>query len=270
MTEVAPWYQGVEGVDAETIGVLQNKGWDKLDGPKAAAAAVKAYREAERHIGAPPEQIIRMPKDPVADVDAMKAIWQRLGAGKEAKDYDFSSVKKADGTPAFDEKAAEFLRTTMHGLNLPKDAAVRLAGELFKQQSATEAAMLAEFTAKIGDEKKALEKDWGSNLAANTNTAKAAAAALGFTPEHVAAFESVAGYAKVMNMLLSIGQKIGEDKFVRPEGGNGGVMTVQQAAARKAELMADVKWKERYFAKDAAAVREFGALNEIIVGGMTA
>ena len=47
------------------------------------------YREAEKLIGAPASQLLRLPADPSKDMDGMKAVWQRLGAPSDAKEYDF-------------------------------------------------------------------------------------------------------------------------------------------------------------------------------------
>ena len=65
-----------------------------------------------------------------------------------------------------------------------------------------------------------------------------------------------------------VGTKIGEDKFVAAANGpNGGIMTQQQAVARKAELMADTFWRDRYLAGGSAEVREMTNLVTIIAGG---
>lgn len=265
MTEAAvtPWYQGVEGIDAEMVGHLQNKGWDKLDAPKVAAQSLKAWKEAEKHIGLPADQIIRMPKDPANDPDGMKAVWQRLGAPKEAKDYDFTSVKTTDGK-APDEKFVEALRKTAFDLNLPKDVATKFAASLVKFNEDNDKAQLADITAKISEEKTALEKNWGKNIAANTEIAKRAAAALGIKPEDVTALESVVGFSRVMEMFRTIGTKIGEDKFVAAPQSEGGVMTREQAVARKAELQKDELWVGRYMKGGAAENREMSALIRII------
>lgn len=262
MTDAA-WYTGVEGMDAEMVGHLQNKGFDKLAAPQAAAALAKSWREAEKLIGVPPEQIIRMPKDPTTDVDGMKAVWQRLGAPKDAKDYDFSKVLGADGKPA-SEKFIEALRKTSAELNLPKDTAAKLASSLVKFSDDNSAADGAERTAKLAEEKTALAKNWGANVAANTEVAKRAAAALGVKPEDVTALEGVVGYARVMEMFRQIGTKIGEDKFITNNGNPSGVMTREQAVARKAELMKDEGWVEKYMKGGSAENREMQSLIAII------
>lgn len=259
MTDATPWHTGL---DAETVGHLQNKGFDKLPINEAVLGITKSWREAEKLIGVPAEQIIRLPKDP-NDSDGMKAVWQRLGAPKDAKEYDFSTALKADGKPA-DEAFVEFMRKTAGELNLPKDMAARVAASLVKYQSENETAASAERTAKLTEERTALAKNWGANQAANMQVAKNAAAALGVKPEDVAALESVVGYARVMDMFRQIGSKIGEDKFVRPDNNPSGVMTMEQAVARKAELMKDAGWTAKYMNGDTAANREMTALLKII------
>ena len=72
---------------------------------------------------------------------------------------------------------------------------------------------------------------------------------------------------EVLTSGRAIGSKIGEDKFItNTGGGNGGVMTREQATARKKELMNDKAWSKSYLDGDAAKGREMTALNTIIVG----
>jgi hypothetical protein len=52
------------GLDSELIGHATNRGWDKLDGKAAAQAALKAHRDAERHLGVPAEQVLRLRRTP--------------------------------------------------------------------------------------------------------------------------------------------------------------------------------------------------------------
>lgn len=261
MSDVTPWYQGVEGVDAELIGTFQTKGWDKLPVAQAAVAIGKSYREAEKFVGAPADQVVRLPKDP-NDAIAMRTVWQRLGMPKEAKDYDFSGVKLPDGT-APDEKFTEFFRKTAFDLGLPKSAAERFAGEVVKHNAEQMTAAQAEFKAKIDIEQANLAKNWGANYNANMQVAKNAAAALKMTAEDVTALESVVGYARVMDMLRTVGSKIGEDKFIANPGG-GNVMTREQAVARKSELMADRAWADRYLAGGSVEGREMKELIGLI------
>lgn len=264
----ATWYEG-KTADAEIIGHIQTKGWDKKPVHEAALEAIKAHRDAEKYIGAPANQIIRLPTDP-KDEAGWKGVWQRLGAPADAKDYDFTGIKTAAGTD-IGEDVQGFVRAQAAALNMPKDNAKALAAALVKFTDDKITADAAERTAQIDVQRAELKKNWGPNWDANLLTAKNAAAALGVSPETVAALEGMAGvgYAKVMEMFRTIGSKIGEDKFVTNPGGGPGVMTREQAIAKKAELMNDSVWTERYLKGDNAAVREMTALNTLIVGDDT-
>jgi hypothetical protein len=255
-----------KGADAETLGFLQQRGWDSKPANEAAFEAIKSYREAAKHIGAPPEQILRMPKD-AADEAGWAALRSRLGVPSSVEGYDLASVaKRADGTEVSADLLA-FARSAALASNLPATDAARFATELIKFEDGRTNAASAEKTAKLAEATAALKANWSTNYEANLFIAKGAAAALGATPEQVAALEGVVGYDKVMEMFRLVGTKIGEDKFVNSLNSNlPGVMTVEQASSQKSELMADKAWVDSYLAGDAAKIRQMTALNTIIVG----
>lgn len=252
------------GLDAEIVGHVQNKGWHSLDPAAAAREIAKAHREAERHIGVPSDQILRLPKD-ATDEAGWNAVFSRLGKPAAATEYDLAGVKFADETPLSDA-AADFVRNTAFNLNLPKDAATRLGQEFAKFLDSADASEVAEHTAKLAEGKAELAKEWGANQEANLFIAKQAAAKLGVSPEAVAALEQTAGYAAVMKMFQKIGTAIGEDKFVSGGVGPSGILTREQAVAKKAELQADSAWVKRYLDGGQAEFREMQALSVIIAG----
>src|SRR5712664_2581436 len=90
-----PWYQGVAGVDQEMVGHWQNAGWANKTPQELVVELTKSWKAAEKHVGVPADQIVRLPKDPKDEL-GWKQVWQRLGAPKEAKEYDFTPVKFAD------------------------------------------------------------------------------------------------------------------------------------------------------------------------------
>ena len=262
----SPWFTGK--VDAETIGFWQNKGLDVNDPHAVANGITRFYREAESKLGAPAAQLIRLPADPAKDHEAMKAVWQRLGAPLDAKDYDFPALKGADGKVTNTALEAA-LRTASGEAFLPKDAAAKIAAAVVKYNTDTAASTEAENVANLVKEKALLATNWGASQAANMVVAKAAAAALGFTPEDVSALESVKGYAHVMEMMRSIGAKIGEDKHIMGPGPGGEkIVSVDQAKARVADLKADKEWSNRYLNGDATAKREMGDLMTIIASAI--
>jgi hypothetical protein len=261
-----PWYDGVAGVDQEIVGHWQNRGWDKKSAAEVALEATKAWKGAERLVGVPADQVLRVPKE-VSDEAGWKAVWSRLGKPAEAKEYDFSAIKFSDGTP-LDDAFAESARQWAFKFNLPKDAATGITQEFAKFLDTAETSEKTEREAKLVEQKASLKKNWGANEAANMFVAQRAATALGVAPETVAALESVVGYDKIMEMFRSIGEKIGEDKFVRSDapGGKGGPMTVEQATAKRADLMSDPVWVKAYQAGDKTKLREMMALQSIITG----
>ena len=262
-----PWYQGVSGVDEEMLGHWTNRGWNTKTAAEVAVEATKAWKGAEHLVGVPADQVIRLPKDQKDEL-GWKGVWQRLGAPAKPEDYDFSAIKFSDGT-ALDDTFVARVRAKAFALNLPKQAALEMAQDFTKYLDEAESTESTEKAAKLLEQKAALKKNWGPNEAANKFVAERAAAALGVAPETVAALEGVIGYDKIMEMFRSIGEKIGEDKFVKSTapGNTGGPMTREQAVAKKADLMSDPIWRDAYLKGDQAKLREMLALNTLITAG---
>lgn len=258
--QTPPWHAGIE---PETLGFWQNKGY-KIDDPKALAAELtKQYRAAEQHIGAPPDQILRLPKADARPED-VKAFWARLGAA-DAKDYDFSGVK-LNGQP-LDEAFATTLRESMARNFVPKDRAAALAADVAKHMESADTANLTVYNAKLAEEKATLAKNWGTNFDFNHLKAMEGARKLGITPEGVKALEGQIGYAAVMEAMRKIGSGTSEDVFVEGNRGPGGNPTTREGAmARKAELMADTAWCARYTKGGVAERQEMDGLNMMIDG----
>lgn len=261
-----PWYQGVAEFDPELIGHVQNKGWDKLSAPQATAQAVKAWKAAEKLIGVPADQVLRLPQDP-KDEAAVKAFWGKLGAPADAKDYDFSTVK-LDGKDLPDT-FKEALRATASNLHLPKDTAAAVADAFAKYLDTTKKAEGVEHAAAVDAERAKLATNWGANKDANMVVAQNAAKALGVTAEEISALEKVVGYSRTMDLFRNVGSKIGEDKFITDagQGNKNGVMTREQATARVAELTNDTAWVARYNNGGAPEIREMTNLLKIQIGG---
>jgi hypothetical protein len=257
-----PWYKGA---DAELTGHIQNKGWDKKPVAEVAMEATRSQREAEKLLGVPAERILRLPADQ-KNADEMKPVWQRLGAPADGK-YDFTTVKKADGKP-LDQPLVDALTAASAANSLTKDAALGVAQAVAKHLEGATATRTAEQTAALATEKAELDKNWGANKEANMFIVKNTAKNLGITPEAVAALEGVVGYKAVMDMMLNIGMKTGEAKFVTSQTPNagGGVMTKEQAIVRKGELFKDEAWVSAYNKGDSAKNKEMLALNVIITG----
>jgi hypothetical protein len=253
-----PWHNGI---DAEFIGHAQNKGW-KLDDPKEAfIAATKQARELERHFGVPADRLVKLP-GPDAKPEDIRAYHERIGAPKEAKDYDLSPIK--------DQAIADSLRASLHNSGVTKDAAAAVAKSVATALESQLSQQSTENATKVQEAKDRLKVSWGQNFEYNKLKAADGARRLGMSPETVAAMEGMIGYDGIMETLRKIGAGTSEDTFVdRGLGTNGQVTTREGAVARKAELMADKAWGERYLKGGVAEVREMTGLNMMIAGSGT-
>jgi hypothetical protein len=231
---------------------------------EAFVATAKAHREAERFVGAPADELVRLPKD-AADQNGWNTVWSRLGKPSDAKEYDLSNAKFADGSEP-DDAFKDWFRNSALAANLPKDAAGRVASEFVKYLESNAAAEAADQAAALAESKAALARNWGGNYQGNLMIAQNAARALGMDPEAVSALESVVGYEKIMNMLHTVGTKIGEDQFGRGAAAPNGVMTREQASARLVEVKADKDFVKRYMAGGTAEKREMESLHRLIAG----
>src|SRR5262249_59504072 len=101
-----------QGADAEMAGYWTNKVYDPSDPLKFASGITEQYRAAEKHLGAPSSELLRIPKANAQPAD-LAAFWQRLGVPKEAKDYDLSTIKFAGAD--LEQGFADAMRATLLG-----------------------------------------------------------------------------------------------------------------------------------------------------------
>lgn len=255
-----PWY---DGIDAELIGHWDNKGWKKDDPKSVVIEATKQARELQKHFGVPENQLIKLPSKP-DDEAGWKAVHERLGMPKEAKDYDLSGIKFKDGT-ALDAGFSDAMRGALHDARVAKDQASKIVKAVVDHMEGRDAADGAESEARKIEQQKSLRDNWKTNYEFNRLTAMQGARRLGIDAESLALMESQIGYAKMMEVLRKIGAGTTDDTFV--DSGKGGHPTTQAgAAARKAELMNDPEWSKRYLNGDPAAKREMDNLITLIAG----
>jgi len=259
----APAAWSMDGFDAETIGHWDNKGWKK-DDPKALVGELhKAWKAAEKFVGVPPDQVLKLPKD-ASDEAGWAAVRQRLGMPAEAKDYDFSTVKRADGS-AIDQALSDTLRASLHKAGVAKDAAPEIVKAVVKNMDDAASASTAARAATLKAERDSLTREWGNNFEFNRLTAMQGAKRLGVDEATVAKLEGELGYAKVMEMFRKIGQGTSEDTFV--EAGSGGNPTTMNGAkARIAELRSDPEFVKNYLAGRKKEVDEMNNLISISSG----
>jgi hypothetical protein len=253
---VAEWYDEFE---PDVKGHIQNKGWDKLDPAAAAKAAIEAHRGAEKLIGGPAEQMVRLPKD-AADADGWNAVWRRLGKPEDANAYNFGE--------GVDEDLSGAMRAAAFANHLTPDAAKGVF-EAFvkhdtgrKEKAANEEAITARLEADL------LQRNWGPEgspqYLANLDLAQRATQRLGFSADTIQKWAKEKGGAAVMEDVRKLGMAMGEARFISGQGSTqGGIMTADQAAAKIVELKSDDAWVKRWI-KNGAAGPEGRELDDLV------
>jgi hypothetical protein len=267
----APWFG--DKIDATTIGFWQNKGIDPNDPIVVASKLTDFYRNAEKMIGAPADEMVRIPRPNAAEAD-IKNYLGKLGVPAEPKDYDLSGVKFADGKE-LELSFADTLRAALHDGRVPKDRAATVAARLIKHMESNDAAELAEKTAAINAERAALKQSWGANEPVNkviaTKALESLAAAAGISAEKAQqAMDLLStvggiGAASVWEMLRVAGTKMGEAPYIGSQPGNSGstVMSRDQAAAEIDSLKRDKEFGARLLAGDRESRRKWDDLHRV-------
>ena len=199
-----------------------------------------AIPHAEKLLGVPANEMIRMPKANAAEHRHQGVLAESRRAA-EAKDYDFSGVKFADGTE-LDQGFADTMRAALLISRTPKERAPEVVKAIVKFMESADAAEAADVTAKVQAEAAALDKNWGTNKAANLVVAQAAldrlGQAAGLTAEQTkAAWDALSkvggvGASYAMEMLRIAGARMGEDRFIGGGQGNGGTGIMSREAAK--------------------------------------
>jgi hypothetical protein len=251
-------------VPAETLGWWQNKGLELTTPKDFALKLTEQYRAAEKHIGVPPEQLLRLPQPNASEADR-RTFWQKLGVPEKASDYDLSTVKFSDGTE-LDASFAETMRAAFAGANVAKDKATEIAKAIIRFEENRESAALASQELRLSAERAKMETQWGPNKDFNLLTAMNGARRLGITDEQVNALRSTLGEYQTMEMFRRIGAATTEDTFVEGSQATGAPTTVSGAEAELSRLQQDDAWVKRFLAGEVESRRQFEQLTQQITG----
>src|SRR5271165_2100526 len=178
------WYTGL---DAEAVGHLQNRGWDKLDAPAAAAAAIQAFRGVEKFVGMPADRVARLPTGPT-DTEGWAALNQRLGVPTAAAGYSFPEIKRANGAE-LDAGFVTQMQTAALTAGLRPDQAQRVTAEFVKHLDTTAASDTLQKTQRFEADMNRLKAEWGGQFEHNDFVASQAIAKLGLAPDMLQALK---------------------------------------------------------------------------------
>jgi hypothetical protein len=242
--------------DEDTKGWLGNRGLDKLDGEKALPELVKTARNAEKLLGVPADQILRMPKD--GDPAATRAILQRLGMPEKPDQYEIPVPEGDKGE--FSKTAAAWF----HEAGLTKAQAKVVAEKWNEHIGGMSKAEAAAAATRMAENESALKKEWGPAYEARLAAAGQIATKLGLDPAAADVLREKLGAAGLAKFVFSLGEKLGEAQFVTGDGGDfGGLMSPAQANAKINELRGNKDWTARYLAGGKPEMEEMRKLQAL-------
>ena len=246
------WFAGLDG---DTQGWLENKGWTADGG---LTQMVRAHRGLESMIG---RDKVVWPKD-AQDKTAWAEIHRRMGVPSTWEDYGLVPLGP-DGKPdaAADRSYADGMAQVLHKLGIGKETATALAGEHAKLQAVLTAADNDAFQRTSAQDFDNLRREWGGEADHRLAAAQRASRAFGLEPATMGKIERAIGTRAMLTLLAEIGTAISEDRGSGTGGfGAGGWLTPEAANARLVELRGDKDWTRRYFAGDKSAIAEYDRL----------
>lgn len=241
------------GFSDETRGYVQKKGF------KDAGALADSYISLEKLHSAGPDRLLRLPES--MESEEAKAMWERLGKPKEAKDYALKTPDKGD------PKFTEWAQDVFHKGNLTAKQASDI-------QAAWNERMAQVQTQTIENQKAAatlaatdLKTEWGAAFDKNKALADQAGKVLGWSDQKLGALAAAVGPKDALKMLLDIGNSISESKFVGGRPAPDGTVTPEQAQAELKQLYQDQAWVTRYNNGDFDAKKRMTDLQKMATPG---
>lgn len=219
------------------------------------------YQSLEKKLGVPADRLLRLPEK--MEGDEAKAIWERLGAPKEAKGYELAK-DKADADPQF----TTWAEGMFHKNNLTKAQAIGVVAEY---EAYAKAQIASQTEARSNAMKQAdvtLKKEWGPHYEANINICSQGAKILGLDKATLDTMEAIQGREKLFKTLQKIGASVGESAFV--DGGHAPTtptLSAEEASQKLKDLQTDKKFAKKLFAGNVEARAEWDRLNKLAAPG---
>ncbi len=240
------------GLAEDDRGYVTNKGF------KTPQDVLTSYRNLEKTFGVPQERLLKLPEN--LDSPEARAVWERLGAPKEAKDYNL--VK--DGT---DKQLAEWAQGIFHETGIPVKAAEKIIAKWNERATAEQTQSKEKFDSMVTNSEAALKKDWGAAYEQNINLAKQGVKALELTGAEVDGLERTIGRERLFKKLRDIGAGIGEAPFVGGRPAPDAHMGPEQARQKLNEMMQDRGFTTKFIAGDTEAKAQMERLQKMAYPG---
>ena len=228
-----------------------------FSGPEQIA---ESYLNLEKFHGVPPEKLIKLPEK--LEGEEARAIFERLGAPKDAKEYELPKDEKSD------QKFLEWAETAFHKNSLTKTQAQSIVKEYNDFMNSQIGSMNEARKNSILQADTTLKKEWGAKYDANINVAKQGAKILGLDAATLDLMEAKQGRDVLFKNLLRIGASVGESTFVDGNSATtAATKTPEQAQAEIKQLMADKKFVKQVARGDVEATARWNELNKLAAPG---
>lgn len=255
------WY---EGANDETIGYLQNKGWDK-DPLKA----ISSYQELEKFNGADADHLMKIPKD-MAEDGALDSIYDRLGRPEAADKYTLDL-----GDIQVDQTRMSMASEVAHKAGLNNAQFEALAKADAEYTAAAQETYNKEVAQQQEIEYQTLQKEWGPKAAEREELARRGLRSM--LPQGVdkdsltAKIEDAIGTANTLRLFANVGEKMSKEDVIHDsEGTHRFGYTKEQATADRVilmdELAGDIERRNIYNSNKGPDVAKMKRLNEMISG----
>lgn len=232
-------------------GYVEMKGW------KDPFEVVTGYKNLEKLVGLPADQILRMPK--ADDAEGVMKVFDKLGRPAKADDY---GLKAPEGVS---ENFVKNASAWFHEIGLTKNQASKLVEKLGADVAQTRQAAAEAEALQVKEGAEKINKEWGAALEKNKAIVDGVAREFGMSAEQVLGLRKALGVDGAMNFLYSIGKKLGEDTFVAQNGGPKGfgqAMTPGEAKARIESLRSDPEFAAKYANGGAKEKEEMDRLHQ--------
>jgi hypothetical protein len=262
----APWYANFSDPDL--------RGWTELKKYESPEAAMKSAREAEKLIGVPKDQLMRIPQPNAEGVADMSPVYDRLGRPKTPEEYRIPTVEGG-------EEFAKTMAPLLHRVGMNQAQVDELAtGWNAYMKAAVDAQNNAQALEEQADLTK-LRQEWpGQTFTEREELGRRyarqiVAPALNITndselAEVLGSIEDAIGTAKFLKIMAKAGESLGEGRFVAGRGNPTFGMTPEAARARMKELRSDREWAARALrnGKDGPEMQEMDRLARVAAGNL--
>jgi hypothetical protein len=249
----APAADWTSGFNDEMKGYIQNKGF------KTPADLAESYRNFEKLQGVPQDRLLKLPEK--LDSPEARAIWERLGTPKEAKDYQLE-VPAQGG----DQKMAEWAANEFHKLGVPKPMAEGFVKAFNARAAQADADAKAAAQAASATAEANLKTEWGNAFEQNKARVEQAARVLGIDDKGLLALNRALGPEGAPKLLLKLAAATQEGQFITGQPVPG-VLTPEQAQSQITDLRRDSDFVQRLAKGDHEARQKWSNLHQAAFPG---